>query len=214
MIPRFRFPYTMEQVGNMLHASVMAEVSARYRTFKQPPEYLDNLRNVAEWLTSTSPKFGLFICGNRGNGKTTLLQAIRSLYLYLNSDEPRREIDFPEFGFDIVTAKELVRLAKAYNNPNKENQRDVHRYKRLMRIEALGIDDLGAEPRESMHYGDYVTAVIDIISYRYQEQLCTMATSNLAPSELKTYYDERFADRLREMMHIVNFGNQPSFRAD
>lgn len=204
----------MEQVGNMLHASVMAEVSARYRTFKQPPEYLDNLRNVAEWLTSTSPKFGLFICGNRGNGKTTLLQAIRSLYLYLNSDEPRREIDFPEFGFDIVTAKELVRLAKAYNNPNKENQRDVHRYKRLMRIEALGIDDLGAEPRESMHYGDYVTAVIDIISYRYQEQLCTMATSNLAPSELKTYYDERFADRLREMMHIVNFGNQPSFRAD
>ena len=63
-----------------------------------------------------------------------------------------------------------------------------------------------------MNYGDYVTAAMDVLSYRYEEQFCTLATSNLSADEIKTYYDERIADRFREMMHIVNFGTEQSFR--
>ena len=115
-------------------------------------------------------------------------------------------------GFVIITAKELVQYAKAFANPTKENAEAVAYFNKIRNIEVLCIDDLGAEPRESLHYGEIITAVTDIIHYRYQEQFCTIATSNLSGKEIGKYYDARLADRLREMAHIVNFGNEPSFR--
>ena len=53
---------------------------------------------------------------------------------------------------------------------------------------------------------------MDMINFRYEHQLTTIATSNLTPGEIKDYYDERFADRFREMMTVINFGNEKSFR--
>ena len=115
-------------------------------------------------------------------------------------------------GYMIVPAKELVLLAKAYNNPTRDNISDVARYKRLREVEILAIDDLGSEPKESIHYGDYVTAAMDILSFRYEEQFCTLVSSNLTAKGISEYYDERIADRFREMMLIINFGNERSFR--
>ena len=216
MVPRFSlYPYTPEQIYTMLLASCHAEVSARGRYFNETDEYKRHIMDIASWLSiKHRPSFGLFLCGNRGNGKSTMVWALRSLYQFLD-DSPAAEPDsykFPRPGFEIVSAKELVRLTKAYLNQNKENSEDVYLYKQLRDKEILSIDDLGTEPRESMNYGDYVTAVMDMVNYRYDHQLTTIATSNLAPEDIKSYYDERFADRFREMMTIVNFGNEPSFR--
>ena len=215
MVERFRLPYTDRQMYDLLFAACQSEVILRHRDFIVTDEYKRHMADIARWLTShTEPTFGLFLCGNRGNGKTTMIKAMKSLYNYLHSDEgySTREDRWPVYGFEIITAKELVLLAKAYNNRTRDNMSDVGRYKRLRDVEVLCIDDLGTEPRESLNYGDYVNAAMDMISYRYEEQLCTMATSNLAATEIREYYDERFADRFREMMHIVDFGNEPSFR--
>lgn len=214
MVARFRLPYTDRQVYDLLLAACASEVALRHRQFAATECYTRHIADVARWLTSSDTTFGLFLCGNRGNGKTTLMKALKSLYNYLHSDEgyTDREDRFPSYGFEIITAKELVLLAKSYNNRTRDNVADVGRYKRLRDVEVLCIDDLGTEPRESLNYGDYVNAAMDMVSYRYEEQLCTMATSNLAADEIRTYYDERFADRFREMMHIVDFGNETSFR--
>ncbi len=198
----------------MLIAACNAEVSARGRKFHATDQYKRHIADIASWLsTCRRSSFGLFLCGNRGNGKSTMVLALRSLYQFLDDSPVAEPGDkFPRPGFEIVSAKELVRLTKAYLNQNKENSEDVYQYKRLRDKEILSIDDLGTEPRESMNYGDYVTAVMDMVNYRYNHQLTTIATSNLAPEEIKSYYDERFADRFREMMYIVNFSNEPSFR--
>ncbi len=198
----------------MLIAACNAEVSARGRKFHATGQYKRHIADIASWLsTCRRSSFGLFLCGNRGNGKSTMVLALRSLYQFLDDSPVAEPGDkFPRPGFEIVSAKELVRLTKAYLNQNKENSEDVYQYKRLRDKEILSIDDLGTEPRESMNYGDYVTAVMDMVNYRYNHQLTTIATSNLAPEEIKSYYDERFADRFREMMYIVNFSNEPSFR--
>lgn len=215
MVERFRFPYSTRQMYDLLMVACRAEVASRRREFVPDEGYMRHVADVARWLTGTDTTFGLFLCGNRGNGKTTLARALKSLYVFLHSDERRTTRDdgqFPKPGFEIITAKELVLLAKAFSNRTRDNMSDVGRYRRLRDVEVLCIDDLGTEPQESLHYGEYVNAAMDMISYRYNEQLCTMATSNLAPDEIRKYYDERFADRLREMMHIVDFGNEPSFR--
>lgn len=45
--------------------------------------------------------------------------------------------------------------------------------------EILAIDDLGTEPREIIEYGNVLSPIIDLISYRYEHQLPTIITSNL-----------------------------------
>lgn len=213
MATRFRLPYTPKQVYAMLYAACKAEVASRHREFIATEEYKKHLWDIALWLTSQSSTFGLFLCGGAGNGKTTILRALQNLTGFLRSGEARSGRDeYPERGYTFVTAKDLVMLAKAYNNPTRENETEAYRYKRLRTIEILAIDDLGQEQRESMHYGDLVTAAIDILSFRYDEQLCTLVSSNLTASEIATRYDERIADRFREMMHIVNFSTEQSFR--
>jgi hypothetical protein len=200
----------------MLYAACKVEVETRMRVFVCSKEYKQHIWDISKWLTSNESTFSLFLSGNKGNGKTTLVKALHSLYSYLHSDEfyssggDRHEL--PHKGFKIIDAKGLVVLAKAYNNPTKENAATVAEYKRIRDIEILCIDDLGAEPRESLHYGDIVMAITDIIHYRYSQQYCTIATSNLSADEIAEYYDERFADRLREMARVINFGNEPSFR--
>lgn len=211
-VKRFRLPYTTQQVYTMLYQACRAEVTHRQREFMATPEYEQHLLDIASWLTSQSSTFGLFLCGGAGNGKTTILRALKNLVGLLQANEYGRHDAYPKPGYILITAKELVLLAKAYSNPTKENSYEISRYKNLRNIEILAIDDLGTEPRESVCYGDYVTAAIDIISHRYEEQFCTLVSSNLAASEISKYYDERIADRFREMMHIVNFGTERSFR--
>lgn len=196
----------------MLYAACKAEVVARMRQFTDTAEYKTHIWDIAKWLTSKETTFGLFLCGDKGNGKTTLVQALQSLYFYLHSGECGENREPPYSGFRIVTAKELVQLAKADNNPTRENSKATTEFRLLKNIEILCIDDLGTEPCESLNYGDTVTAVTDIIHYRYQKQFCTITTSNLTTYDIASYYDERLHDRFKEMMCVVNFGKEPSFR--
>lgn len=213
MVTRFRLPYTTRQVYAMIYEACRVEVTHRCREFNAKDDYKRHLWEISKWLTSDASTFGLFICGGVGNGKTTILRALQNLVNFLRSDEGSSGgTKFPIKGYMIVSAKELVLLAKAYNNPTKDNKSDVSKFEKLRNMEILAIDDLGTEPRESIHYGDSITATMDIISYRYDKQFCTMVSSNLTAAEIATYYDERIADRFREMMHIINFGTEQSFR--
>lgn len=209
---RFRLPYTTKQVYDMLFQACRVEVLCRKREFNASNAYKQNLFDIATWLTGDSSTFGLFICGGVGNGKTTIIKALKNLTGLLRSNEPSDTSIRKNRGFIIISAKELVKLSKAYNNPTKDCEEQYRKYKEALRVEVLAIDDLGTEPKESIYYGDYVTAAIDMLSHRYEEQLCTIISSNLAAAEISKYYDERIADRFREMMQIINFYDEPSFR--
>ena len=197
----------------MLTEACRVEVNNRFRKFILTKEFEQHLRDIATWLTSKDSTFGLFLCGGAGNGKTTILHALQNLTYLLRKNEPKENYPMlPIRGFRIISAKDLVRIAKAFNNQTKENIEDATTYHQIANSEILAIDDLGTEPRESIHYGDFITAAIDIITHRYEQQYCTLISSNLAATEIATYYDERIADRFREMMKIINFGSEKSFR--
>ena len=69
MVARFRLPYTERQVYAMLLAACKSEVALRHRRFIASDAYLKHIADIARWLTSDDTTFGLFLCGNRGNGK-------------------------------------------------------------------------------------------------------------------------------------------------
>ena len=58
-----------------------------------------------------------------------------------------------------------------------------------------------------IEYGNVLSPIIDLISYRYEHQLPTIITSNLTPQQISEVYGKRIGDRLKETTEIVPFLN-------
>ena len=162
----------------------------------------------SEKLAAAPRSFGIAFLGNVGNGKTTLMRAIDNVYHgaaairlvdpYMLGHEYQND-----FGIRIVKAREIAEWVRT----------DPARYRAAVDDPALGIDDLGTEPKEVIDYGRVLTPMIDLLMERYDRQLFTMITSNLNPDKIKEHYgDERISDRLREIFEVVTFGDAESFR--
>lgn len=189
---RFRLPWKKEEVYNAILASYMAEVEYRHRTFIPDEHTLQHIRLATEWLTADNPRFGMLLCGEPGNGKTTLALAIKSLVHYIYSNDYEHAKDFVQ-----IQAREICDYAK-----NKEKT-----FKALWHKDMLLIDDLGTEPSEVLHYGNVLNPVIDLLCSRYDRQLFTIITTNLTPQNIREHYGNRVADRFNEMFERIVFRN-------
>ena len=194
MKARFKMPMSEEDAYACLLAATETEVAFRHRTFYFN-EYLERqLHEMAHWLTSPSSHFGMMLCGGCGNGKSTVL--MNSLHI------PKPDND-GTYGIRIVDAKYIAHLCK--NNHEA--------YRNLIKVDMLGIDDLGIEPAEVIDYGNVYTPVIDLLTKRYEEQLFTIITTNLTPQQVREHYGDRIADRLNEMVKKIVFNNG-TYRTD
>jgi DNA replication protein DnaC len=128
---------------------------------------------------------GVMIHGGVGTGKTFLAVAV--LFDLLKS------YDYREVMF--ATMPDLLdRIRASYNAPTRD---DV--LERALEVQVLVLDDLGTEK-----VTDWVREkVYQIINRRYNEQLCTICTTNLAPSQLAKHIGERTVSRLMEMCRVV-----------
>lgn len=88
----------------------------------------------------------------------------------------------------IIKATDLASMALNNN----------YEFKLLAKRTLLAIDDLGQEPAVISNYASVTKPCIEILSERYDAQLTTFISSNLAPESIKEYYDERLSDRFRE----------------
>ena len=178
----------------MLVSAYKAEVEFRNRTYIDDFETRVNIANVAKFLTQEESKFGIMLCGTCGNGKTTMLYAFRNLlnFMYENAF-----IDDKDFcGIRIIDAKEVFDLAKNYD-----------RYKDIRNKPMVGIEDMGREPTEVLDYGNVLSPIVDMLEYRYDQQLFTFITTNLTPKEVSEKYGTRIASRFQEMLEVIVFKN-------
>lgn len=197
MRERFRLPWNIEDSVTALTASYMAEVELRHRDYIPDVHTEKHIRQAAQWLTAERPKFGMLLCGQCGNGKTTLALAIRGLVSYLSKGNYNQDAPC----IHMTDAKEICAFAKE----------DYKTFKALCRRNMLAIDDLGTEPAEVLDYGNVLNPAIDLLSARYTDQLFTIVTTNLTPKQIREHYGDRIADRFNEMFERIIFDN-PTYR--
>lgn len=184
---------TKQQTVDALIAAYRAEVEYRRRTFVADDATKANIEQFATFLTSDGSRFGVLFSGICGNGKTTLLYAFQTLLNYLSDLGMFDE----HTGIAIVDAKDVVLYAK-----------DVKKFRELKERPRLAIEDMGREAVEVLDYGNVLNPVIDLLEYRYNEQLFTIITTNLVPKEIRERYGNRIADRFNEMFDKVIFANE------
>jgi DNA replication protein DnaC len=195
---RFRLEIPFRDAANGLYAALKAVLATKGKQLVFDEATKAQTAEVAKWLISPSSAPGLLLCGNVGNGKTSMALAITWLIHYVT------EI---ELGYSkaksphIYHAKEICRI---YSENLKV-------FDEIVNDPMIIIDDLGDEPTEQMHYGTIITPVIDLIEERYNRRVMTIATTNLGAKDLQDKYGLRIRDRLRESMQMVVY-KQPSYR--
>lgn len=200
---RFRFNLSPQDALDILSAFYCAEVKARHQKVSLDEMAAQNLIHIANFITSSAPKFGMLLCGNVGNGKTTMMKAFQRCVNHLENINHFSFLDDKEFGrqyhaeMRIVDVREIIKAAK--EDPKKLDA--------IRKINILGIDDFGKEQTEVLDYGNVIAPVVELLEYRYDKQLFTIITTNLTPAEIKSKYRERIADRFSEMFEKIVFKN-------
>lgn len=191
--PIFRLPMSREQAIVVLRNAYMVEVAHRGRTFTYDDATRTNIEALADALTTEKPKQGIMLAGNVGNGKTTLMQALKAT---IKIAKMQGWFEYGEqWGLRIADARDIAKLIA----------NDLKEYDAIRRTALLAIDDMGKEPAEVLDYGNAYNPVIELMEYRYNEQLFTIISTNLTPKQVREKYGNRIADRFNEMMCVIAF---------
>lgn len=182
-----------EYFARLLYAAYSNEVINRGKNMILTTELEKNIWEISKYITNPNYRMGIFLAGPVGNGKTTMLYAIREALYYL-CETNRKSVKHTGIinGCPIISAKEIC---KEYIEDGKTHQwRDI-----------LMIDDIGHEPTEFNDFGTIKTPIIDIIEMRYARHKFLFASSNLSTSDIGKKYGHRISDRLDEMMFLIEF---------
>lgn len=164
------------------------KVSESGRVYHDSIAVKEAMRAIASFITSDDYHFGIMLCGQPGNGKTTLMHAIYNVCRYRGESAL------------FTTGKKIIRAV--------EDGMDVEIFQGE---KLMFIDDLGAERKEVQEFGNVLTPMVDLLEHRYAKRLFTVVTTNLDADQLGEKYGARLRDRFREMFIVVPFTN-PSFR--
>lgn len=165
------------------------------------PEFSLQYNAITAWIVGlqslgyglqVDPLKGLWLAGNMGTGKSTLLRAVKN-YCAITADE--RSPNLPRY----MVWRHAKDIASGYEEEGASYLSD------LCNIDTLIIDDLGTESLTTMRYGNALNVVEEVLSRRYDRKKMTMVTTNFNMDQIKKVYRERIYDRVREMFNVVEF---------
>lgn len=163
-----------------------------------------NLVQVANALAEPEHP-GIWMCGDVGNGKTTMLQAIsRTIYHYRCTRDYSHLEWYERPITKFVSAKEIWEICLKKAQSGYYSARDAD-WQYMEQVPILFIDDVGREASVANSYQNPYTPVADLIWSRYHFNKTIMVSSNLLPGEVLDKYDKLVADRCKEQFHIVKF---------
>ena len=139
-----------------------------------------------------NPHKGLWLWGNIGTGKTTVLKIIRS---FCNEVRPL-SLDGNRYSFRISHVGDVCRDFMDKNYMGVQTYIESNRQ---------AFDDLGVEPKPLSYYGTMVNVMEYVLLARYERRdaAFTHVTSNLSPKQVGDMYGMRVYDRAKEMFNFV-----------
>lgn len=198
---RFRLKMTPQKAFDKLAFYYAKEVHRRNKEIIFDDQTINNLVAMAQYITDPKSKIGIMLCGTCGNGKTTMVMALRDL-IYECSN--KGEFDYlKSAGGNNAYFEVYLRFEDARDI--LEIYKDRKRYSELRSERLLAIDDLGKEPAEVLEYGNVTNPLIDLLEHRYLAQLFTAITTNLDGKQIREKYGGRIADRFNEMLEVIVF---------
>lgn len=138
--------------------------------------------NVVTWLYDKHR--WLILSGTLGNGKTTMLKALRTIF-------PTSVYYTANYIFDSFKNKESLPVI-----PNDK---------------MLLLDDVGAEPPLCKIFGEDRAPITDLLLHRYDKLSTTIIATNLSIEDFQKRYGDRLADRIVELGIVIK-NDAPSYR--
>ncbi len=146
-----------------------------------------------------NPHKGLWLHGEIGSGKTTMLQIVKQFCRNI-----RPALTGKPYSFRISNAIEVC------------GEFSTHGYDGIdtyITSRQQAFDEIGSESIPSSHYGSVLNVFQYILQRRYDNRhnSFTHVTTNHTVDQISTLYDPRIFDRCREMFNFVKY-NGDSFR--
>lgn len=140
---------------------------------------------------------GLWLWGNNGTGKTTMLKIIKDFSRAIG----KRDAQGKEYGFRIVNVPEICGIYE------KKGRAGIEQFATLNR---QAFDELGAEEIITGHYGTPLNVMQYILMRRYDGRFdnFTHVTTNLTIEEFRDRYGDRVYDRCKEMFNFIHLGGK------
>jgi len=154
-----------------------------YDTTLKEFQWLPEYEEVLDWMVDNMGR-GLFMCGNCGRGKTTIiLGVIRPMFTALGKH-------LPGFHASVLTNKNIVS--------------DGWNYEKYKTWKFSYIDELGTE-RAVNDYGEKFEAFNEIINGAEQNLDILIISSNLSSEQFLQRYGDRAMSRIGRLCKVVEF---------
>ena len=175
------------------------EVKLRSRTFYRDEKQQKAMSIIGSWLTTDGYKSGILLQGAMGNGKTTMLRTLRKLISCLNLSDLVLSGANSERNLNLWVV-DATKISSSYLE-----DRDL--FQRYKEATFLAVDDLGVENDVVRQYGNSYSPFGELFSYRYENRLPTIITTNLLTRQIENIYGTRIAERIMEMTKKIVFSD-------
>jgi DNA replication protein DnaC len=143
----------------------------------------------------------ILLMGQTGSGKTITMRILGE-YSKIDNVKFYRNGKLVNFNFHIMPAREIVNEFASYGYDG------IAKY---LVYSNICIDDLGAEPEESVYYGTRLNVIQEIIETRYSKGLTTHFTTNFNAGAIAERYGDRVYSRIYDQCNLVKM-NDKDFR--
>lgn len=144
---------------------------------------------------------GILLAGPVGCGKTSLMHIFQRNQRQVFMIKSAKEIAWNWRQAEKDAGEYMEKMTRPHMLPVNDVQNFYHRFA------GLCIDDVGTEDIQNS-FGNRASVIADIVEGRYFNSCAGPLfhiTTNLTMPDLKSFYGERVASRLRETMNIIGY---------